>query len=97
MLFNCGMSNSFSEYTRFFFLLIPFFDDSDFVFCTPPGFASDIDFCLRLEIPSGSLPLDLGFDEDFDEDFPDEDLPLGLLPFVDERMGAILGVVAGVE
>jgi len=53
-----------------------------------------MDFCLRLEMPSGSLPapplLDFDFKEDLDEDL-DEDLPLGLLPFVEERVGAMLG------
>lgn len=95
ILFSAGMSSSFSVYTRFFFLFMPFLLDSDFVFCSPPGLASDMDFCLRFEMPSGSLPaplpppLDFDFDdEDLDEDF-DEDLPLGLLPFVEERVGAM--------
>jgi hypothetical protein len=65
-----------------------------FVFCAPPGLARLMDFCLRLDMPSGALPAALGF----------EVLALGLLlpdlvlgpdlPLLDVLgAGAILGYV----
>ena len=90
MLLSSGISSSFSEYTLFFFLFRLFFVVKDFDFCAPPGLASDMDFCLRFDMPSGSLPAVFGFAEDFPEDLPPPDLPFGLFPFVDERIGAIV-------
>lgn len=83
-----GISSSFSEYTRFFFLFDEFLDDSDFDFCAPPGLAKDMDFCLRFEMPSGAEPVGFGFD-DF-EDFAELDLPFELLPLTEGLEGAIL-------
>lgn len=62
------------------------------VFCAPPGLASDMDFCLRFEIPSGALPV--GF-EDFDfgllaPDLAGPDFPFEPLPLVEGFEAAIL-------
>jgi hypothetical protein len=59
----------------------------DFVFCAPPGLASFIDFCLRFEMPSGSLP-----PPDFDLEAP-PDLPLG--PPFPLLLGFVGAIVCG--
>jgi hypothetical protein len=58
--FSAGISNSFSVYTLLFFL--PSLLTIDLVFCAPPGLARLMDFCLRLDMPSGALPAGLGFE-----------------------------------
>jgi hypothetical protein len=86
--FSAGISNSFSVYTLLF--LLPSFPSIDFVFCAPPGLASDMDFCLRLDMPSGALPADLGF-EDLALGLLDPDFVLGPdLPLEEGLDGAIL-------
>ncbi len=61
-----------------------------FVFCAPPGLASDMDFCLRFDIPSGALPVGLGLDFDFEPEDFGPDLPFGLLPLAEGFEAAIL-------
>lgn len=54
--------------------------------------ARDIDFCLRLDMPSGALPVGLA-DLDFAEDLPPLDFDLELLPLTEGFEGAIMDVV----
>jgi hypothetical protein len=51
-----------------------------------------MDFCLRFDMPSGALPVDLGFDFGLlaPEDFEGPDLPFGDLPLVEGFDAAIL-------
>ena len=87
MPLRAGISNSFSVYTLFFFF--PSFVNIDFVFCSPPGLASDRDFCLRFDMPSGALPVGFDFDlEDLLELPPD--FPLAPLPLVDGLVAPIV-------
>jgi hypothetical protein len=92
MPFSAGMSSSFSVYTLFFFF--PSLVTIDLVFCSPPGLANDSDFCLRLDMPSGALPVGFDFDFDFENllELP-PDFPLAPLLLVDGLVVPILGKV----
>lgn len=61
----------------------------DLVFCAPPGLASDMDFCLRFDMPSGALPV--GFDFGFADLLePPPDFPFELLPLTEGLVAPIL-------